>query len=330
MRYSNLVNVLKQIQAPIEAEFRQFNEWFDTQIKQDSSYMRTILSYVYKSKGKQIRPLLTILSAKMIHPVVSDATFAAATMIEMIHGASLVHDDVVDQAFQRRGFFSVNAVWGAKTSILSGDYLFTKGLVHGLSWNSQEVIQVAAETILQMSEGEIIQMENARRMCLTEAGYFDVIDKKTACLLANCAKIGGASVMATEEQKLALHQYGRHLGIAFQLKDDILDYESTAQGKPIGNDLQERKLTLPLLFSLSKCTFPQRMYRRAQIRQCDRSSELIPKIQQWVIDSGGVEYTRKKISEHGRLAEQALNIFEESPAKQSLLMLIDYLADRKK
>lgn len=321
--------MLKQIQAPIESEFKQFNEWFDTQIKQDSSYMRTILSYVYKSKGKQIRPLITLLAAKLVSPNVSDATFAAATMIEMIHGASLVHDDVVDQAFQRRGFFSVNAVWGAKTSILSGDYLFTKGLVHGLQWNSQEVIQVAAETILQMSEGEIIQMENARRMCLTEVGYFDVIDKKTACLLANCAKIGGASVQATQEQKLALHQYGRHLGIAFQLKDDILDYESTEQGKPIGNDLQERKLTLPLLYSLERTTFFQRMFRRAQIRQCESRPELIPPIQHWVVTSGGVEYTRQKIREHGLLAEQALNIFADSAAKQSLLMLIDYLADRK-
>lgn len=323
------MNVLKQIQCPIESEFRQFNEWFDTQIQQDSSYMRTILSYVYKSKGKQIRPLLTILSAKLVSPDITTPTFAAATMIEMIHGASLVHDDVVDQAFQRRGIFSVNAVWGAKTSILSGDYLFTKGLVHGLQWNSQEVIQVAAETILQMSEGEIIQMENARRMCVTEAGYFQVIDKKTACLLANCAKIGGASVQATQEQKLALHQYGRHLGIAFQLKDDILDYESTEQGKPIGNDLQERKLTLPLLYALEKSSFFQRMYRRTQIRKCERNPDIIPSIQNWVIASGGVEYTRNKIQEHGLLAEQALGIFEDSPAKQSLLMLIDYLADRK-
>lgn len=292
--------------------------------------MRTILSYVYKSKGKQIRPMLTLLSARLVSDQIASPTFAAATMIEMIHGASLVHDDVVDQSFQRRGIFSVNAIWGAKTSILSGDYLFTKGLIHGLQWNSQEVIQVAAETILQMSEGEIIQMENARRMCVNEAGYFDVIDKKTACLLANCAKIGGASVEATDQQKAALHQYGRHLGIAFQLKDDILDYESTAQGKPIGNDLIERKLTLPLLYALNKTDLAERLLRRSQIRRCERNPDLIPHIQRWVISSGGVDYTRTKIREHGLMAEQALDLFEDSPAKQSLLLLIDYLAERKK
>lgn len=327
--YSNSSNVLKQIQCPIETEFKQFNEWFDTQIQQDSSYMRTILSYVYKSKGKQIRPLLTILSAKLVSSEIAAPTFAAATMIEMIHGASLVHDDVVDQSFQRRGIYSANAIWGAKTSILSGDYLFTKGLIHGLQWNSQEVIQVAAETILQMSEGEIIQMEYARKIHLSQAGYFEIIDKKTACLLANCAKIGGASVNATQVQKEALHQYGRHLGIAFQLKDDILDYESTAQGKPIGNDLIERKLTLPLLYALERANIVERMFRRSQIRHCDRKPDLIPMIQKWVVASGGVDYTRDKIREHGLMAERALDIFEDSPAKQSLLLLIDYLAERK-
>lgn len=323
------MNVLKQIQCPIETEFRQFNDWFDAQIQYDSSYMRTILAYVYKSKGKQIRPLLTILSAKIVSPDIRENTFSAATMIEMIHGASLVHDDVVDQAFQRRGIFSVNAVWGAKTSILSGDYLFTKGLIHGLQWNTQEVIQVAAETILQMSEGEILQMENARRMHLTEKDYFEVISKKTACLLANCAKIGAASVGATQEQKDALYLYGKHLGIAFQLKDDILDYESNQQGKPIGNDLQERKLTLPLLYALERAPLHEKLRVRLQVRMCERHPEFISQIQKWVRHAGGVEYTRKMIQKHGQFAESALDIFPESEVKQSLLLLIDYLADRK-
>ena len=245
---------LNQIKTPVKEELNEFEKYFHDYMKSHVSLLNIITRYVLKSKGKQMRPLLVLLSAKLIGKV-NISTFHAASLIELMHTATLIHDDVVDESYQRRGYLSVNALWRNKISVLVGDYLLAKGLLLAIDNSEFELLRTVSDAVKEMSEGELLQIEKARKLDINEDLYFEIIRKKTAMLIAASSAGGALSAGANPEETLRMKTFGESLGIAFQIKDDLFDYSAgNKTGKPAGNDIREKKVTLPLIFALKQAT----------------------------------------------------------------------------
>ena len=320
---------VKEMIAPIKMEMSEFDIRFRRNMQSKVALLDKITHYIIRRKGKQMRPMFIFLSAKMLGEV-NDKTYDAASLVELLHTATLVHDDVVDDANERRGFFSVNALWKNKIAVLVGDFMLSKVLLLSIEKNNLRLLEIVARAVREMSEGELLQIEKARRLDITEDVYFDVIRKKTASLIATCCE-GGAISVDREDMSATMRQFGELVGLAFQIKDDIFDYGSDdGIGKPTGNDLRERKMTLPLIYVLN--TAPKNIKNEliSIVKNHNEDPKYIARGIELVVSGGGIKYATAKMME---LKEQALQLLEgipDSESKRSIIGLVEYTTQRKK
>lgn len=321
---------LNDIKAPIDSYLVEFEKKFRLSMRSNVPLLDTITKYIIKRKGKQMRPMFVFLTAGMCGQI-TDASFRAASLIELLHTATLVHDDVVDDSNERRGFFSLNALWKNKISVLVGDYLLSKGLLLSIDNNDFELLRLVSNATREMSEGELLQIEKARRMDISEEIYFEIIRKKTASLIASCCATGAASVGATTTVINDMHQFGEKVGIAFQIRDDLFDYQRiNDSGKPSGLDIQERKMTLPLIYLLSKSSFIQKRHIINIVRNHNTDSGKVAEIISMVESCGGLDYAHQKMMGYCDSACAIVDQFRESNFKSSLLDLVQYTIERNK
>ena len=320
---------LDQIKKPIASELDQFDSYFSHILKTNMPLLNYLIGYILKRKGKQMRPILVFLTAKLFgNPTLS--TNVVAALIEILHTATLIHDDVVDDSDERRGFFSVKAIWKSKISVLLGDYLLAKGMLLAVNNKEYELLEIVSDAVREMSEGELLQLKYSRKLNIGEDEYFEIIKKKTATLISSCSAGGAKSVGTGPEMVKKMHDFGIHLGIAFQIKDDLIDFQpNNSSGKPSLNDLKEKKLTLPLIYSLSrsKNNVRRRILHILNNNSASRSS--YDEIINFVNQEGGIEYANYKMSEYRLLALNELNEFPESEVKTSLFDFVDFTTTRK-
>ena len=320
---------VKEILAPIELEMSNFEEHFLSSMRSDVSLLDKVTHYIVKRKGKQMRPMFVFLSAKLLGNV-NTATFDAASLVELLHTATLVHDDVVDDANERRGFFSVNALWKNKIAVLVGDYMLSRILLLSIEKNNTELLGVVARAVREMSEGELLQIEKARRLDITEEVYFEVIRKKTASLISTCCEAGAISVEA-HDYRNCMKEFGELVGMAFQIKDDIFDYGTPENiGKPTGIDIREQKLTLPLIYTINHAEKSVRSELMNILKNHNTNSSKIAYAVDLVIKNGGIEYAFKKMNYFANQAIQLIEPLPDSPAKKSLIGLVHYTVNRDK
>ncbi len=305
-----------------------FEEKFKASVRSNVPLLDRIMQYIVKRKGKQLRPMFVILSAKLCGGV-NDATYRAASLVELLHTASLVHDDVVDESYERRGFFSAYALWKSKISVLVGDYLLSKGLLLSLGGGDYRILHILSDAVRKMSEGELLQIEKARGLNLNEDIYFEIIRTKTASLLASACSAGAWSASQNEETAEKLRLFGEYTGIAFQIKDDLFDYGSDAIGKPTGNDIKEKKLTLPLIYTLNKVAPAKRRELIYIIKNQNKNKEKVNYVIQEVRLAGGISYGMEKMLEYKKNAIQLLHEFPQSEIRDALEELVNYTTDRK-
>lgn len=320
---------VKEIMEPISSEMSEFEVRFRENMKSEVPMLDKVTHYVIRRKGKQMRPMFIFLTAKMLGTM-NDKSYDAATLVELLHTATLVHDDVVDDANERRGFFSVNALWKNKIAVLVGDYMLSKVLTLSIEKNNADLLEIVARTVKEMSEGELLQIEKARKMDITEEVYFNVIKKKTASLIATCCEAGALSVGRNDVSE-KMRQFGEAIGIAFQIKDDIFDYGTPDDiGKPTGLDIRERKMTLPLIYVLNTAPADVKKTLINIVKNHNENPKKVKEAVALVIQHGGIDYTYSKMLEY---KEKALNLITDIPdsaAKQALLGLVDYTTNRKK
>ena len=314
---------------PISSEMSEFEGRFRASMKSKVPLLDKVTHYIIRRKGKQMRPMFIFLTAKMLGKI-NDKTYDAATLVELLHTATLVHDDVVDDANERRGFFSVNALWKNKIAVLVGDYMLSKVLLLSIENNNTKLLEVVARAVREMSEGELLQLEKARKLDITEEIYFEVIRQKTASLISTCCEAGAISVERFDEaEKMRL--FGEYIGIAFQLKDDIFDYGEPGEiGKPTGLDIRERKMTLPLIFALNNSTPGIRKELINIVKNHNENPKKVRRAVELVIEYGGIDYTHKKMLDFKELAVDLIENLPDSDAKKSILGLIEYTTKRKK
>tara|TARA_X000000368_G_scaffold371636_1_gene321513 strand:- start:259 stop:1230 length:972 start_codon:yes stop_codon:yes gene_type:complete len=318
------------IKKPVKEEMALFEKKFKSAMKSDVALLDKITHYIIKRKGKQLRPLFVFLSAKMIAPV-EEGTYIAASLIELLHTATLVHDDVVDDASERRGFLSINALWKNKIAVLVGDFLLSQGLLLTTSKNRIDLLHLVSKAVKAMSEGELLQMEKSRKMDITEEVYYKIIKQKTASLVAACCATGACSVTKNKELIAKMEQVGIYVGMAFQIKDDIFDYGfSNEIGKPTGIDIKERKLTLPLIYVMNKVDKKQKNLIINTIKKDQQDSKKINEIISMVINEGGIHYAEKKMHYYKDKALKQLEDLPASPSKKAFIGLINYSINRKK
>lgn len=318
---------LNDIKTPISDELDEFEFRFKDAMKSDVALLDKVTSYIVKRKGKQVRPMFVFLAAKICGEVV-DATYDGASLVEMLHTATLVHDDVVDDSIERRGFFSVNALWKNKIAVLVGDYLLSKGLSLAVKNNHFTSLEILSNAVQEMSEGELLQMEKARRLDIKESVYFDIITKKTASLIASACAIGAASVSDDKNLIARMHALGETIGIAFQIKDDLFDYGEDEIGKPRGIDIKERKMTLPLIYSLNNATVKEKHEVINIIKNDNDNVDKVKEVIDFVKRGKGIVYTKNKMMYYRDEAMKILNTFEPSPSRESLGRLLDYTIKR--
>lgn len=322
-------NKLSIIQQPVQYELNQFNKVFKETLKSDKRIVDFIIKFILRQKGKKIRPLLVLLSAK-VSGEVNMRSYRGAALVELLHTATLVHDDVVDEAEKRRGLPSLNNIWGNKISVLMGDYLLSKGLMIAVDGEDYDFLKLITDTVKRMSEGELLQIYKTKKLDIDEATYLKIISDKTASLLSTCCAIGAMSTTNSLEKIDALKNYGEYLGIAFQIKDDILDFTGTKIiGKPLGGDIREKKLTLPLIHTLSKEDKSNASEIMRTIKKGKKEGR-IKEIIELVKSNGGIEYSLEMAYNYSEKARICLDVFEESEYKNSLLSLIDFVIDRDK
>lgn len=321
---------LSEISQIINDELEQFNSQFKKSIWSDTKIVNFIIRYLLKQKGKKIRPLLVILSSKICGDV-SDRTYRGATLVELLHTATLVHDDVVDEAETRRGFPSINAVWKNKAAVLIGDYLLAKGLMTAVDGNDFDFLRVITNTVKRMSEGELLQSSKTRKLNNDEETYYRIISDKTASLLSTCCEVGARAVTDDDIKITAMRNFGEKLGIAFQIRDDILDYigKKSILGKPLGGDIREKKLTLPLIYALKNSSKEKSNEVMKILKMKERKMD-VDKVIDFVIQNGGIEYSENAAKEYGEKAKKELSIFPDSEIKSSLLELVDFIIERTK
>ena len=322
-------SMLKQIKSPIEKELIAFEKHFRNSMKSHVPLLDKITYYIVQRKGKQMRPIFVFLSAK-IWGNITPASYNAASLVELLHTATLVHDDVVDDAYERRGFFSINALWKNKIAVLVGDYLLSQGLLMALENEDYNLLQIVSKAVKEMSEGELMQIEKARKLDIEEDIYFDIIRQKTASLIAAACKAGTASVTDDKDVQEKMRLFGETIGIAFQIKDDLFDYGDNIIGKPRGIDIKEKKMTLPLIYALSQAQNGEKRKIIRAIKNNSTKKEVIRYVISFVKEKGGLDYAEQKMYNYRDKALDLLNAFPESESKESLRDLVNYVIERKK
>ena len=317
------------IQAPIAAEMTLFEQKFRNQMKSDVRLLDHIMSYIVKRKGKQLRPMFVFLMAGVCGPI-AEATYRGASLIELLHTATLVHDDVVDDSNYRRGFFSINALWKNKIAVLVGDYLLSRGLLLSVDNGDFDLLQIVSTAVREISEGELLQIEKARRLDITEPVYYEIIRQKTASLIAACCAVGARSVSSSPEQVAKARLFGEKVGIAFQIKDDLFDYGTAEVGKPLGIDIKEKKMTLPLIYALNNASFFERRRIINLVKNESDNPRKVDEVITFVKQSGGIDYATEAMNRYVTDAQQLLDAFPDSPYRQSLHQLVQYTIDRSK
>lgn len=324
-----MAKAFREIKDFIRPELELFQKKFRASMSSKVPLLDKITYYIVKSKGKQMRPMFVFLSSKLMGEV-TDSSFRAASLVELLHTATLVHDDVVDDAHQRRGMFSINALWKNKIAVLVGDYLLSKGLLLALENEEYQLLQLVSKAVKDMSEGELLQIEKARRLDIDEDIYFDIIRQKTASLIAAACAAGAASVTDDETAIEKMQQFGSFIGTAFQLKDDLFDYGNNAIGKPLGIDIKEKKMTLPLIYALNKAEKRQRKHIIGLIKYENKKKKAVREVIDFVTQSGGLEYAEEAMNDYRKRAFDVLSEFPDSESKKHLMNLVDYVVNRKK
>jgi octaprenyl-diphosphate synthase len=321
---------LDTIKAPIESELITFESYFKKTIQSDVPLLSLIINYILRKKGKQLRPMFVFLSAKM-NGEFNESTYMAASSIELLHTATLVHDDVVDESYERRGSFSINALWKNKLAVLVGDYILAKGLLLNLDNRKYNFLQLISRSVKDMSEGEILQMRKSRKLDIDFDTYFEIIEKKTASLIATSMAIGAASVTEDEAIVEQMFRIGIDAGIAFQIKDDIFDYQAKGiLGKPTGNDIKEKKITLPLLYVLSNATAKEKRRILHEVKRKNKNTAKVQELVNLVVERGGLEYATEQMNLYRDRAISAINGFPQSAYRDALAGLVNYVTTRKK
>ena len=321
---------LNDITQPVQNELKEFEQHFRTAMKSDIMYVDLVVRYVMKQKGKRIRPILVFLVAKALGQV-NERTYRGASLVEILHTATLIHDDVVDDADTRRGLASINAVWKNKIAVLMGDYLLAKGLLLSLDNDEFLFLKILSDSVRRMSEAEILQIAKSRKLDIDEKTYLKIISDKTASLLSTCCQIGAASVTADKGIMGRMRDFGENVGMVFQIRDDLLDYvgRKSITGKPTGLDLQEKKLTLPLIHSLAKAPRAQSKQILKIIKKGAKSKELA-NVVEFAHEFGGIDYATTKAGHYSSLAQEAIEFLEPSPAKEALKSFVSFVMERSK
>lgn len=321
---------LSKIKAPIADEMSAFEKHFRDSMKSHVPLLDKITHYIVKRKGKQMRPMFVFLSAKMFGET-TESTFTAASLVELLHTATLVHDDVVDESYKRRGFFSINALWKNKIAVLVGDYLLSRGLLLSVDKGEFELLKIVSQSVKLMSEGELLQIEKARRLDISEEVYFDIITKKTATLIASCCATGASSAKQDAQIVERMRNFGELVGICFQIKDDLFDYGTDDQiGKPLGIDIKEKKMTLPLIYALNMATSHNKRLIIQTVKNNNNDDQKVKQVIDFVLASGGIEYAQERMMDYRKQALDILDGFPENPARESLRELVIFTTERKK
>ncbi|MBS1681812.1 MAG: polyprenyl synthetase family protein [Bacteroidetes bacterium] len=319
---------LDDIKRPVAQEMDEFEHKFRAAMKTRVLLLDKIMNYIVKRKGKKVRPLFVFLSAGVCGKI-NESTFRGASLIELLHTATLVHDDVVDDSNYRRGFFSVNALWKNKIAVLVGDFLLSRGMALALDNKEFNLLSIVNTAVQQMSEGELQQMEKARKLDITEEVYYEIIRQKTASLIASCCAVGASSSGASEQVVASLHKFGEYVGMAFQIKDDLFDYGEEQIGKPVGIDIKEKKMTLPLIHSLSKASWLEKRRIIGIVKNNSDNPKKVKEVISFVKNSGGIEYANKAMERYYKMALDLLNDLPESEYKVSLAQLVQFTIERK-
>ena len=318
---------VSELKAPIDEELRIFEKKFRETMRSDVALLDKVTYYIYQRKGKQVRPMFIFLAAKMCGGV-TEATYTGASLIDLLHTASLVHDDVVDDANERRGFFSINALWKNKIAVLVGDYLLSKGLLLSLEHGQYHLLHIVSNAVKAMSEGELLQMEKARKLDITEELYFQIITNKTASLIAAACATGAASTTKDEVLIEKMRLIGENIGIAFQIKDDLFDYGETDIGKPRGIDIKERKMTLPLIYTLNQADKKEKKWIINIVKNHNDDKAKVQELINFVNDKGGIEYSINTMNLYKEKAFDLIQTIEDSEAKEGLIDLVNYITER--
>lgn len=320
---------VKEIKAPIEKEMEEFELKFKASMKSSVPLLDKITHYIVKRKGKQLRPMFVFLSAKTCGEM-NESSYRAASLIELLHTATLVHDDVVDDSNERRGFFSVNALWKNKIAVLVGDFLLSRGLLLSVDNSDFQLLRLVSNAVREMSEGELLQIEKARKLDIDEAVYFDIIKKKTASLIASCCACGASSVTKDEKIVEQMRAFGEAVGIAFQIKDDLFDYgDGVGIGKPTGIDIKEKKMTLPLIYALNNASFFEKRRIINIVKNNNNDPKKVAEVIDFVIKSEGIQYAESKMNEYKEKALAILSGLPNNDSRASLAGLVKYTTERK-
>ncbi len=318
---------ISDIKIPIEQELKEFEQHFKKVMKSDVPLLDKVTYYIVQRKGKQVRPMFIFLTAKMCGTV-NNATFVGASLVELLHTATLVHDDVVDDANKRRGFLSVNALWKNKIAVLVGDYLLAKGLLHSLDTENYNLLHILSNAIQQMSEGELLQMEKARKLDISEEIYYEIIRNKTASLIAAACEVGAASVSKDKETIKLMRKMGENIGMAFQIKDDLFDYGEKEIGKPRGIDIKERKMTLPLIYTINNASKKDKKWIKNIVKKHNNDKKKVNELISFVKASGGIQYSIKRMNFYKQEAYDILEGIPPSSSKSSLYNLVNFITER--
>lgn len=326
------MKITEQIKQPIIEEMELFESKFYDSMSSKVALLNRITFYIVNRKGKQMRPMFVFLTAKMVSSgIINERTYRGASVIELIHTATLVHDDVVDDSNRRRGFFSINALWKNKIAVLVGDFLLSKGLLLSIDNNDFDLLKIISVAVREMSEGELLQIEKARRLDITEAVYYEIIRQKTATLIAACCSLGACSVLPENTEVVEkMRKFGELIGMAFQIKDDLFDYTEEAIGKPTGIDIKEQKMTLPLIYTLNNCTTKEKSWLINSIKNHNKDKKRVKEVIAFVKNNNGLAYAEQKMVQ---FQQEALLILDEFPAsdyKNALTLMVNYVIERKK
>ncbi len=326
------MKITEQIKQPILAEMELFEKKFHEAMSSKVALLNRITYYIVNRKGKQMRPMFVFLTAKMVSgSTVNERTYRGASVIELIHTATLVHDDVVDDSNRRRGFFSINALWKNKIAVLVGDYLLSKGLLLSIDNGDFDLLKIISVAVREMSEGELLQIEKARRLDITEEVYYEIIRQKTATLIAACCSLGACSVAPDNSEIIErMRKFGELIGMAFQIKDDLFDYTDDAIGKPTGIDIKEQKMTLPLIYVLNHCTPKEKSWLINSIKNHNKDKKRVKEVIAFVKNNNGLVYAEQKMMEFQKEALQLIQDFPSSSYKDALTLMVNYVIERKK
>ncbi len=323
------MKVVSKIKAPIEEEMEIFERKFHEALRSQVPLLNRVLLFLVTRKGKRMRPMFVFLTAKMLHGNVTERSYRGASVIELIHTATIVHDDVVDESTFRRGFFSLNALWRNKIAVLVGDYLLSKGLILSIDNDDFDLLRIISVAVREMSEGELLQIEKARKLDITEEVYYDIIRRKTASLIAACTAMGAASVGMDVKTVQDMHRFGEKVGMAFQIKDDLFDYTDDDIGKPTGIDIKERKMTLPLIYTLNNVSPKVRKQIVKTVKRYNTDKQKVNELIRLVKETGGMDYAVRQMHRYRDEALAILENYPDNPAKESLKLMVDYVINRK-